>query len=196
MADESQAAACRNLLADYDCEVVAGVAGLCHRWASEAPVVISAIVGAAGLQPTLAAIQAGKRVGIANKEPLVMAGSYMMEQAAYRATILPIDSEHCAIFQCLAGHSTSEVTELQITGSGGPLRTAHDLSSVTHEEALNHPTWSMGPKITIDSATLMNKALEIITEARWLFNIEAERIALLFIHKVLCTLWFLFRMAL
>ena len=105
-----------------------------------------------------------------------MAGAYMMEQAArHGATILPIDSEHCAIFQCLAGHSTSEVTELQITGSGGPLRTAHDLSSVTREEALNHPTWSMGPKITIDSATLMNKALEII-EARWLFNIEAERI--------------------
>jgi 1-deoxy-D-xylulose-5-phosphate reductoisomerase len=140
---------------------------------------MSAIVGAADLRPTLAAIDAGKRVAIANKEPLVMAGALLMRRAAESgARILPVDSEHSAIFQCLDGHHLDEVAGLQITGSGGPLRTTPDLSGVSVEQALDHPTWSMGRKITIDSATLMNKALEVI-EARWLFGLPAERITVL-----------------
>ena len=146
--------------------------------ASAAPVtaVITAIVGAAGLPATLAAVRAGKRVCIANKEPLVMAGGLIMDEAQlHGATLVPIDSEHSAIFQCLEGHHADEVAELLITSSGGPFRTVMDLSQVSREQALNHPTWKMGPKITIDSATLMNKSLEII-EARWLFGIGTERI--------------------
>ncbi len=141
--------------------------------------VMTAIVGAAGLPATLAAVRAGKRVCIANKEPLVMAGGLIMAEAKrYGATILPVDSEHSAIFQCLEGHHADEVAELLITSSGGPFRTVMDLSNVTREQALTHPTWKMGPKITIDSATLMNKSLEII-EARWLFDIGIERIRVL-----------------
>ncbi len=145
----------------------------------EADAVVTAIVGGAGLAPTLTAIRAGKRVCIANKEPLVMAGELIMNEARKSgAVVLPIDSEHSALFQCLEGHSTSEVEKLIITGSGGPFRTLTDLSQVTLEQALKHPNWSMGQKITIDSASLMNKSLEII-EARWLFNIELDRIDLL-----------------
>jgi 1-deoxy-D-xylulose-5-phosphate reductoisomerase len=141
--------------------------------------VITAIVGAAGLAPTLAAVRAGKRVGIANKEPLVMAGALIMAEAARcGAAILPVDSEHSAIFQCLEGHRGHEVAELLLTASGGPFRTVMDLSAVTREQALKHPTWTMGPKITIDSASLMNKALEVV-EARWLFGIGPERIRVL-----------------
>ena len=141
--------------------------------------VVTAIVGAAGLRPTLAAIRAGKRVCIANKEPLVMAGALIMGEAARcGATVLPVDSEHSAIFQCLEGHRPDEVAELVLTASGGPFRTVADLSAVTREQALRHPTWTMGPKITIDSATLMNKSLEII-EARWLFGVGVERIRVL-----------------
>ena len=144
--------------------------------APETGAVVTAIVGAAGLPATLAAVRAGKRVCIANKEPLVMAGDLIMaEAAAHGATILPVDSEHSAIFQCLEGHRSAEVSELILTGSGGPFRTVRDLTTVTREQALKHPTWAMGPKISVDSATLMNKSLEII-EARWLFGIEPERI--------------------
>jgi 1-deoxy-D-xylulose-5-phosphate reductoisomerase len=138
--------------------------------------VITAIVGAAGLPATVAAVRAGKRVCIANKEPLVMAGDLIMAEAARSgAAIVPVDSEHNAIFQCLEGHREREVAQLLLTGSGGPFRTVHDLGAVTLDQALKHPTWTMGPKITVDSATLMNKSLEII-EARWLFGIEPERI--------------------
>lgn len=141
--------------------------------------VITAIVGAAGLQATLAAVAAGKRLGIANKEPLVMAGALIRRAAAASgASLLPIDSEHSAIFQCLAGHDPADVERLIITGSGGPLRQRPDLETVSPDEALAHPTWNMGPKITIDSATLMNKALELI-EAHWLFDVPAERIEIL-----------------
>jgi 1-deoxy-D-xylulose-5-phosphate reductoisomerase len=127
----------------------------------------------------MAGVQAGKRVCIANKEPMVMAGDLIVAEAAKSgAAILPVDSEHNAIFQCLEGHRESEVTEILLTGSGGPFRTVRDLSAVTLEQALRHPTWSMGPKITVDSATLMNKSLEVI-EARWLFGIEPERIRVL-----------------
>ena len=141
--------------------------------------VMTAIVGAAGLPATLAAVRAAKRVCIANKEPLVMAGGLIMAEAKRSgASIVPVDSEHSAMFQCLEGHHPDEVTELILTSSGGPFRTVMDLSAVSREQALTHPTWKMGPKITIDSATLMNKSLEII-EARWLFDIPAERIRVL-----------------
>lgn len=141
--------------------------------------VVTAVVGAAGLGATLAAVEAGKRVCIANKEPLVMAGALITAAARrHGATVLPIDSEHSAIFQCLDGHRIDEVERLIITGSGGPFRTVADLGAVTRDAALAHPTWAMGPKITIDSATLMNKSLEII-EARWLFDLPAEQIELL-----------------
>jgi 1-deoxy-D-xylulose-5-phosphate reductoisomerase len=147
--------------------------------APEVGAVMTAIVGAAGLPATLAAVRAGKRLCIANKEPLVMAGELIMTEAARcGATILPVDSEHSAIFQCLEGHHPDEVERLILTASGGPLRTVMDLSQVTVAQALKHPTWTMGAKISIDSATLMNKGLEII-EAQWLFAVPAERIAVL-----------------
>jgi 1-deoxy-D-xylulose-5-phosphate reductoisomerase len=140
--------------------------------------VVNAVVGAAGLEGTWAALQAGKSVAVANKETLVMAGPLVMELARkHNAALLPIDSEHSAIFQALTGGRQSEVERIVLTGSGGPFRgkTKAQLAEVTVGEALCHPTWRMGKKITIDSATLMNKALEII-EARWLFDIPADQI--------------------
>src|SRR5216683_1221488 len=145
---------------------------------SGADIVVAATSGLMGLAPTLAAIKAGKTIALANKETLVMAGHLVM-QAAQDAgvTILPIDSEHSAIWQCLRGESATEVNRIILTASGGPFRraTLDQLRSVTVEQALAHPTWLMGPKITIDSATLMNKGLEVI-EAHWLFDIPYERI--------------------
>src|SRR6266581_811843 len=141
-------------------------------------IVVAATSGLMGLAPTLAAIKAGKTIALANKETLVMAGHLVM-QAAQDAgvSILPVDSEHSAIWQCLRGENASEVHRLILTASGGPFRRATDdeLRSVTVQQALAHPTWLMGPKITIDSATLMNKGLEVL-EARWLFGIPYERI--------------------
>lgn len=144
----------------------------------EVDVVVSAIVGAAGLHGTWAALQAGKTVAVANKETLVMAGPLVMALAAERgATILPVDSEHSALFQAMRGGRRSEVERVVLTASGGPFRgrTRSELAEVTPDEALQHPTWRMGPKITVDSATLMNKALEVI-EARWLFDLRPEQI--------------------
>jgi 1-deoxy-D-xylulose-5-phosphate reductoisomerase len=144
-------------------------------------VVVSAIVGAAGLTGTWAALEAGKTIALANKETLVMAGPLVMDLAARRgARILPVDSEHSAVFQALQSGKTAEVERIVLTASGGPFRGRRraDLEAVTVEEALRHPTWRMGPKITVDSATLMNKALEIV-EARWLFGLPAERIAVI-----------------
>jgi 1-deoxy-D-xylulose-5-phosphate reductoisomerase len=141
-------------------------------------VVVSAIVGAAGLAGTWAALEAGKTVAVANKETLVMAGPLVTDLAARRGgRLLPVDSEHSAIFQALQGASLDAVERLVLTGSGGPFRGRGlaDLEDVTVEQALRHPTWVMGKKITVDSATLMNKALEII-EARWLFGLPAERL--------------------
>ncbi len=141
--------------------------------------VVSAIVGAAGLRSTWAAIEAGKTVALANKETLVMAGPLVMRRAAETgARIIPVDSEHSAIHQALACGRSGEVRRIVLTASGGPFRTRsrESLASVTPVEALRHPTWSMGPKITIDSATMMNKALELI-EARWLFGVPAEKLA-------------------
>jgi 1-deoxy-D-xylulose-5-phosphate reductoisomerase len=141
-------------------------------------VVLSAIVGAAGLEGTWAALEAGKTVAVANKETLVMAGPLVMDLAARRgAVVLPVDSEHSAVFQALRGSRAEEVERIVLTASGGPFRgkKAAELANVTVTQALRHPTWRMGPKITVDSATLMNKALEVI-EARWLFGLPPERI--------------------
>lgn len=145
---------------------------------AEADFVISAIVGAGGLLPTLAAIRAGKAVGLANKESLVASGKIMMDEARKSGTrLLPVDSEHSAIFQCLNGVSDDQVEKVILTASGGSFRdrSLKELHNVTVADALNHPNWSMGRKITIDSATLMNKGLEVI-EARWLFDLEPGRI--------------------
>jgi 1-deoxy-D-xylulose-5-phosphate reductoisomerase len=144
----------------------------------DADIVLSAIVGGAGLLPTMAAIQSGKAVALANKETLVMAGSLMTAAAREGGVpLLPVDSEHSAIFQCLEGHRRVDVARILLTASGGPFRQMDkaDLAGVTVAQALNHPTWKMGAKITIDSATLMNKGLEVI-EARWLFDVTAERV--------------------
>jgi 1-deoxy-D-xylulose-5-phosphate reductoisomerase len=143
-----------------------------------ASMVVAAAVGAVGLVPTYRALEAGKDVALANKETLVMAGELMVaESRAHGGRLLPIDSEHCALHQCLDGRGPGEVRRLVLTASGGPFRTRprETFDRITREEALCHPTWSMGRKITIDSATLMNKGLEVI-EARWLFDLPAERV--------------------
>jgi len=141
-------------------------------------VVLAAIVGAAGLRSTWAAIESGKQVALANKETLVVAGPLAMSLAKQRnATILPVDSEHSAIFQALNGENPKNIRKVILTASGGPFRNASmdELRCATVKSALNHPTWQMGPKITVDSATMMNKSLELI-EARWLFDLPAEKI--------------------
>ena len=161
------------------CRVIEGIAGQIEVATIEnADLLVSALVGAIGLQPTFEAIRAGRDVALANKETLVVAGSAMTAAAeASGAKLLPVDSEHNAIHQCLRGEHLREVRRLWLTASGGPFRgwSAERLQDVTSEQALNHPTWKMGPKITIDSATLMNKGLEVI-EARWLFDVPPDRI--------------------
>jgi 1-deoxy-D-xylulose-5-phosphate reductoisomerase len=145
---------------------------------SEADIILTAIVGAAGLNGTWHALDAGKTVAVANKETLVMAGPLIMDLAAKRqARVLPVDSEHSAIFQALQAGRKGDIARVVLTASGGPFRgkKSRDLAEVNAEQALNHPTWRMGPKITVDSATLMNKALEIV-EARWLFDLRPEQI--------------------
>lgn len=163
-------------------EIAVGEEGLvaAASWPA-AGAVLTAVVGTLGLRPTLAAIRAGKRVLLANKETLVAAGELVMAEARARGVaLIPVDSEHSALFQCLQGHPFETVDRLILTGSGGPFRgwTRAQLAAVTPEQALRHPTWRMGRKITVDSATLMNKALELI-EARWLFGMPAERIDVL-----------------
>ena len=143
--------------------------------------VLTAVVGAAGLPAVMAAAATGKRIAVANKEPLVIAGELLTRAVReHGSTLLPIDSEHSAVFQALQSGRNSEIQRILLTGSGGPFRraTAEDLQKVTLKQALSHPTWNMGPKITIDSATMMNKALEII-EARWLFDVPVEKIEVL-----------------
>ncbi len=143
-----------------------------------ADMVVSAMVGSAGLLPTLAAVEHGTCVALANKECLVMAGGLLMQTAREKGSqIMPVDSEHSAIFQCLAGNHKQEVKEILLTASGGPFRekSLKDLEAITPEIALRHPTWDMGPKVTIDSSTLMNKGLEVM-EARWLFDVPLESI--------------------
>lgn len=185
MADAAQAAQLEKQLRSSETQVLAGVEGLEYVAShQEVQVVMAAIVGAAGLLPALAAVGAGKRVLLANKETLVMAGALFMEEVRrHHAEILPIDSEHNAIFQCLpSGRGHQPLTELGVeqillTASGGPFRTwsAERLAGVTPEQACNHPNWSMGRKISVDSATLMNKGLEVI-EACWLFDAHPSQV--------------------
>lgn len=161
-------------------EVCYGRAGMIDCATLEAAdMVVTAVVGAAGLEPTMAAVAAGKDIALANKETLVVAGDLVMRTAAQQQTrIIPVDSEHSAIFQCLAGHRREDVRRLVLTASGGPFRdhSADQFAAITPAAALDHPNWEMGRKITIDSATMMNKGLEII-EARWLFDFSTEQIA-------------------
>ncbi len=152
--------------------------------ASDIDTVIAAIVGAAGLASSYAAVDAGKRLAIANKETMVVAGPIIVERARHSgAELLPVDSEHSAIFQALQAGAEQEVSKIILTSSGGPFRTRtrEEIAIATPEEAMKHPTWEMGPKITIDSATMMNKALEII-EARWLFDLQSDQIEVV-IHQ-------------
>ena len=160
-------------------ELLAGVEGLVAlAGQADADVVVSALVGGVGLLPTMAAIEAGRTMALANKETLVMAGRLMTAAARARGVaLLPVDSEHSAIFQCLVGHNRGDVQRILLTASGGPFREwpADRFEAITVEDALKHPTWKMGAKITIDSATLMNKGLEII-EARWLFDLTPDQV--------------------
>lgn len=185
MSDTAAAERLRRRCRDLTIEILAGPEGVVR--VAETPgaeLAISAIVGAAGLLPTLAAIRTGKHVALANKEPMVMAGELMQHEAhARQVRIFPVDSEHSAIFQSLEGHRPEDVRRLILTASGGPLWgcTADEIREVKPERALQHPNWKMGSKITIDSATIMNKGLEVI-EARWLFDIPTSRIDVL-IHR-------------
>jgi 1-deoxy-D-xylulose-5-phosphate reductoisomerase len=181
IATDSKAAAAFNWKGlPKGCELLTGPEALARVAAdADVDVVLAAIVGSAGLESTWAALEAKKTVALANKETLVMAGELIAELARKSgAQLLPVDSEHSALFQALKAGRPSEVARLVLTASGGPFKhlSPAELQFVTVAEALDHPTWSMGPKITVDSATMMNKALEII-EARWLFGIEGERIA-------------------
>lgn len=191
MLDESAALRLTQALKSFDCqtEVLHGLKALCDVAAlAENDMVMAAIVGAAGLMPTMAAVKAGKRILLANKEALVMSGAFFMDAVQqYGAELLPIDSEHNAIFQSLPnsiqtqlGHcdlTAAGIAKILLTGSGGPFRYSdiNTLADVTPEQACAHPNWSMGQKISVDSATMMNKGLEYI-EARWLFNAEREQI--------------------
>ncbi len=180
LANESVVQQLRDELSDDCPEILTGVDGLvsCATHPA-ADMVVSAIVGAAGLVPTMAAVRAGKDIALANKEILVAAGELFMDEVARRGVrLIPVDSEHSAIFQSLAGQRGQDVRRLILTASGGPFRnnSLADLQSVRLADALAHPNWEMGQKITIDSATMMNKGLEVI-EARWLFNLPAEQIA-------------------
>lgn len=178
--DETKAKELQDLL-PAGVELCTGMDGLCHlATLSGADMVLVSIIGTAGLKPTLCAVEAGKDLAIASKEILVMAGEVVMNRAAAKGiNVLPVDSEHNAIFQCLQGHrrGADQVSRLILTASGGPFRNTpkEELARVTLEQALKHPTWKMGRKITIDSATLFNKGLEMI-EARWLFGIPMERV--------------------
>jgi len=175
LADQEAAKACSG---KFNCPVLTGIEGFTEIAVHpEADIVVIAIPTAKALLPTLAALKAGKRVALATKEVLVSGGHLVIQQLRQSGELLPIDSEHSALFQCLQGEDVSKVDKLLLTASGGPFRTKlmDELKRVTVEEALSHPTWRMGAKVTIDSATLMNKGLEII-EARWLFGVPAERI--------------------
>ncbi len=169
----------RKLLGRTKVEIFCGEAGASAiATATEVDVVLAAIVGGAGLMPTLRGVLAGKEIALANKEALVMAGEILVESARTKGVrLLPVDSEHSAIFQCLQGNERDEVDKIILTASGGPfLHSRLDrLGNVTVAQALKHPNWKMGQKITIDSATMMNKGLEVI-EARWEFDMEPERI--------------------
>ncbi|MBO5269767.1 MAG: 1-deoxy-D-xylulose-5-phosphate reductoisomerase [Clostridia bacterium] len=179
MSDEAAASDLRTRLADTDARVYVGESGICEMIADAgADVVENSIIGEAGLIPTLAAIDTGKRLALANKESLVVAGEIVMSRARARnVEILPVDSEHCAIAQCLRGSEGNPIRRILLTASGGPFygKTRAELSEITVARALAHPTWKMGKKITIDSATLMNKGFEVI-EAVHLFGVTPEQV--------------------
>lgn len=179
IADETLYPRLKEALADLPVKVYAGQDALCQI-VEAAPVqmVLTALVGFAGLRPTLHAIRAGKTIALANKETLVVAGELVNSLAnRYHTPVLPVDSEHSAVFQCLAGEAGNEIEKVILTASGGPFRTytRQQLAAVTKEQALHHPNWSMGAKITVDSASMMNKGFEVM-EAKWLFGVEAEKI--------------------
>ncbi len=165
-------------LADTHIKVLSGVAGIEEAASVDTDVVVNGVVGIAGLRPTLAAVNAGHTLALANKESLVCAGEIVMKRIKDKGVkILPVDSEHSAVFQCMAHHSYNEVEKIILTASGGPFYnfTADELKSVTPEQALKHPSWNMGSKITIDSATMMNKGFELM-EAKYLFGVEPDRL--------------------
>lgn len=179
IADESKYSEVKNALANEFIHVYAGESSLEQVvQSSEIDIVLTALVGFAGLKPTLSAIRARKHIALANKETLVVAGNLVTQEAkASGVSIFPVDSEHSAIFQCLAGEFHNPIEKIYLTASGGPFRgfSKEALQHVTLDQALKHPNWSMGSKITIDSATLMNKGLEVI-EAKWLFGLKPEQI--------------------
>ncbi|HEX7371627.1 MAG TPA: 1-deoxy-D-xylulose-5-phosphate reductoisomerase, partial [Thermodesulfobacteriota bacterium] len=180
--DEDHARQLRQNLSSFPTRILSGIDGLMEvATCPEARMVVSALVGSVGLLPTLAAAKEGKQIAIANKEALVMAGEILVKEIRDRgASLLPIDSEHSAIFQVLAGHRKEEIRRIILTASGGPFLNTprEDLEQVTPRQALNHPQWRMGKKVTVDSASLMNKGLEVI-EAHWLFGVPAEQIEVL-----------------
>ncbi|MEI6848088.1 MAG: 1-deoxy-D-xylulose-5-phosphate reductoisomerase [Chlorobiaceae bacterium] len=180
--DEHSVKQLQDLLGKYKPEIFFGIKGASTiAGADGLYMVVSAIVGAAGLLPTVSAIKAGKHIALANKETLVVAGKLVSDLVKqHNVQLLPVDSEHSAIFQSLEGHNKDDVERIILTASGGPFRntSAKELKTVQPEQALKHPQWSMGAKITIDSATMMNKGLEVI-EAHWLFNMPAEKIDVL-----------------
>ena len=179
IADESKYPKLKEALADLPIKVYGGYESICQIVESKPiDIVVTAMVGFSGLRPTINAIKAGKAIALANKETMVVAGEMINELAMKHQTpILPVDSEHSAIFQCLAGEMHNKVEKLILTASGGPFRTftKEQLEHVTREQALKHPNWSMGAKITIDSASMMNKGFEVM-EAKWLFGVGAEDI--------------------
>jgi len=178
VADESRYEDLAELLVGTNCRAAAGEAALLEAALGDADLVIAAIVGCAGLRPVMAAVEGGRTVALANKEALVTAGALMIDAAARSgATLLPVDSEHNAIFQCLAGSRAEDVSRIILTASGGPFRTAsaESIASATPAQAVAHPNWSMGAKISVDSATLMNKGLELI-EAHYLFGLPSEQL--------------------
>ena len=185
MADEGAAAELKARLSDTSIKVLAGEAGICEMiHSTKNDVVLNSIIGKAGLIPTLAVIDSGARLALANKESLVVAGDIVMSRAKEKGVdILPVDSEHSAIFQCLQAGKKSEVKKILLTASGGPFfgSTVDQLRGITVEQALAHPTWRMGAKITIDSATLMNKGFEVI-EAVHLFGVPADKVEVV-IHR-------------
>ncbi len=190
MADVASAKKLVSLLGDGPTQILSGEKALCEvAEQAEVDIVVAAIVGAVGLMPTLAAVRAGKRVLLANKEVLVMAGALFMDEVAdHGAELLPVDSEHNAIFQCLpggysVGSKPGGVTRILLTGSGGPFRELplSEFENVTPQQAISHPNWDMGPKISVDSASMMNKGLELI-EACWLFGIDESCVNIV-LHK-------------
>lgn len=183
--NEDKAIELKKRLADTDIKVFSGNQGLCAiAQMRNADILLNSVVGMVGLRPTLWAIEAGKDIALANKETLVAGGELVMKAAAEKGVkIYPVDSEHSAVFQCLQGNKREQLSKMILTASGGPFfgKTYDELRNVTKEQALKHPNWDMGSKITIDSATLMNKGLEFI-EAKWLFDLEPDQIEIV-VHR-------------